>query len=211
MMDKSIYFLVKNKDVKNKHVFSLLFTVSLLSILFTSCRLPRYCDGFDLQNHKDIAFRNNDTITYFSDNLGTKDSLILCVSDFFFTEPYEFTEISIAPDYECCPEAYYQTNEIASVSIREHLIGCRDMEVQIGNDLYSFTLGYFDHIDTSTYTTGISVISFYVTINEEKLFCWKVSDTSGNRRFDSFTKMEYKGIVEFHDKQTGKIWKSELY
>ena len=193
------------------HVFSLLFTVSLLSILFTSCRLPRYCDGFDLQNHKDIAFRNNDTITYFSDNLGTLDTLVLYVSDFFSTGPYEFSEISIAPDYECYYEAYYQTNQIEDCSIRERLLGPNDMEVQIGNDLYSFTLGYFDHIDTSTYTTGISVISFYVTINEEKLFYWKVSDASGNRRFDSFTKMDYKGIVEFHDKQTGKIWKSELY
>ena len=79
------------------HVFSLLFTVSLLSILFTSCRLPRYCDGFDLQNHRDITFRNNDTITYFSDNLGTKDSLILCVSDFFFTEARAWKFAATAP------------------------------------------------------------------------------------------------------------------
>lgn len=197
--------------MKEKHFFLLLFSVSLLSIVFTSCRMPRYCYGFDLQNHKDIAFRNNDTITYYSDNLGTLDTLVLCVSDFFYTEPHEFYEISIAPDYECCPEAYYQTSEIASISIREHLIGCNELSVQIGDDLYSFTLGHFNHIDTVTYTSGFSVISFYITINEEKRFSWKVSDTSGNRRFDSFTKMDYNGIVEFHDKQTGKIWKSKPY
>lgn len=193
--------------MKTKHFFTLLFTVSLLSIVFTSCRMTRYCYGFDLQNYKDLAFRNNDTITYFSDNLGTLDTLVLCVSDFFYTEPYEFTEITIAPDYECCPEAYYQTDEIASISIREHLIECNEMAVQIGDDLYSLYLSHFDHTNTQTYTSGYSVTYFYVTIDEEKQFGWKVSDTSGNRRFDSFTKMEYRGIIEFHDKKTGKIWK----
>ena len=193
--------------MKTKHFFTLLFIVSLLSIVFTSCRMTLYCYGFDLQNYKDLSFRNNDTITYFSDNLGTLDTLVLCVSDFFYTEPYEFTEITIAPDYECCPEAYYQTDEIASISIREHLIECNEMAVQIGDDLYSLYLSHFDHTNTQTYTSGYSVTYFYVTIDEEKQFGWKVSDTSGNRRFDSFTKMEYRGIIEFHDKKTGKIWK----
>ena len=65
--------------MNKKNIFPLLLTVSLLSIVFTSCRLPRYCFGFDLQDHKNIAFRNNDTITYFSDNLGTLDTLVLYV------------------------------------------------------------------------------------------------------------------------------------
>lgn len=193
--------------MKNKSFCLLLVMVNLLSIMVMSCRMPRYCYGFDLQDHKDITFRDNDTITYFSDNQGTRDTLVLCVSDFFYTEPYEYSEISIAPDYECCPEAYYQTVEIAGVSIREHLSGCNEMTVQIGNDFYSFALGYFSQADTATYTSGYSVISSYVTINEDNRFCWKVNDTSGTRRFDSFTKMEYRGIVEFHDKQTGKTWK----
>lgn len=186
---------------------SLLFLVSWLFIMLTSCRMPRYCYGFDLQNHKDIAFRKNDTITYYSDNLGTKDSLILCVSDFFYTEPYEYSEMSIMPDYECCPEAYYQTDEITSISIREHISGCNEMSVQIGNDSYSFSLGYRDSVLTDTVGTNYCITYSFVMIDQNKYYCWTLNDLSGTRRFDSFKKMEYRGIIEFHDKKTGKIWK----
>lgn len=190
---------------------SLLLMVSILSIVFTSCRMPRYCDGFDLQNHKDITFRDNDTITYYSENSGTMDSLFLCVSDFFYTEPYEYFEFSIMPDFVCCPEAYYQTAEIAGFSIREHFSECNDMAVQIGNDNYSFSLGYFNSVKTDTVGTDYSITYSFVMVDQKKHFCWTLNDLSGTRRFDSFTKMEYRGIVEFHDKETGKIWRSELY
>jgi hypothetical protein len=33
-----------------------------------------------------------------------------------------------------------------------------------------------------------------------------VNDLSGKRRISSFVKAPYRGIVEFHDKQTGLTW-----
>lgn len=184
----------------------LLFVIGMLSILITSCRMPRYCFGFDLQDHKDITFRYNDTLTYYSDNLETKDTLVLHVTGFYYSEPYEFYEISIVPDFKCGPVAYYQTDEVNGISIQEHWDDPR-MEVTIGNDNYSFGFPRYYTTVTSVVGTDYAITSSYVIVDQEKLFYWKLDDKTGTRRFDSFTKMEYRGIIEFHDKQTGRVWK----
>ena len=34
-----------------------------------------------------------------------------------------------------------------------------------------------------------------------------VRDISGERRIDRYIKLDYRGIIEFHDKSTGLTWK----
>ena len=183
------------------HVF--LFMVLL--IVIASCRVTIYCDGFDLNDHRDITFRNNDTIKYYAYNIETMDSIVFVVSDFYSSAASEETIVTIYPDHECDIEAYYQTNEIDGISIREYL-GDHAVEVQIGNDTYSYGLVRYSQDHTITYESDYSIIYSFVVKNGEKQYYWTINDLSGNRRFDSFTKMENKGIVEFHDKHTGKHW-----
>lgn len=192
------------------HYTLLILQVFLLIYLLThisSCIIPRYCEGFDLSDRKNITFRINDTIIYHSDHLGSKDSLVFIVSDFYCTGASEWIDITIAPDYECYDEAYYETNSIEGILIREYLFG-KEMEVRIGNDVYSsFYLGYYTTTHAETCGSDYNITYSYVMIEDTKCYCWTLNDLSGTRRFDSFTKMENKGIVEFHDRQTGKLWK----
>ena len=195
--------------MKHKHhhtkITLQVFLFMILLIVISSCRVTRFCEGFDLNDHRDITYRNNDSIKYYSDNLETIDSIVLIVSDFYGTDASEETVITIYPDYECFYEAYYQTNEIDGISIREYL-GDHAVEVQIGNDTYSYGLVRYSQDHTITYESDYSIYYSYVVENGEKQYYWTLNDLSGNRRFDSFTKMENMGIVEFHDKQTGKRW-----
>ena len=113
----------------------------LIAVVFTSCYMAR-CPGFNLDDHRYVPYRYNDTLYYYSDNLGElnkQDSLVLVV------------------------------------------------------------------VDDSTY--NFRMISFPIMKDNIKYQCWTMEDLTGDYRFDSFTKMEYKGIVEFHDKQTGKTWR----
>lgn len=195
--------------MKHKHhhtkITLQVFLFMILLIVISSCRVTRFCEGFDLNDHRDITFRNNDTIKYYSDNLETIDSIVFVVSDFYSSAASEETVITIYPDYECNIEAYYQTNEINGISIREYL-GEHTVEVQIGNDSYSYGLVRYSQDHTITYESDYSILYSFVEENGEKQYYWTLTDLSGKRRFDSFTKMENMGIVEFHDKQTGKRW-----
>ena len=179
--------------------------ICCLLVMISSCQFPQYCPGYDMNDYKIISFRNNDTINYYSDNLETKDSLSLIVFDFYNQGEYETT--SNYPDFECYYDVFYQTNNIGGISIKEHLFESNKMEVTIGNDEYSFYLGYFTTTQTEICESNYNITYSYVIIDDTKCFCWTLNDLSGNRRFDSFTKMENKGVVEFHDKQTDRVWK----
>lgn len=182
----------------------ILFYISF--IILSSCRFPHYCPEFDMEDRELITFRENDTIWYYSDNTTTKDSLALCVLKFYRNEPYEF--YSSFPDADCMYEVYYQTDEVNGVFIRERLHGCLDLDVQIGNDIYSFgPVSYVLSNHTDTVASDYILTSSFVMIDNIRYNYWILQDLLGTRRFDSFTKMEYRGIIEFHDKKTGKIWK----
>ena len=183
--------------------------MNLMLAIMSSCQFTHYCPGYDMEDRKIITFRKNDTIRYYSDNLATKDSLVFCVKDFYNKGGYEFS--SNYPDADCYYDVYYHTNEIDGVSVQEHLLGFNTMEVQIGDDVYSFSLGYFatqNHTETKEF--DYSIVYSYVLIDDNKEFCWTLNDLSGNRRFDSFTKMENRGIVKFHDKQTNQLWMLDM-
>ena len=184
----------------------------LIAVAFSSCCYIARCPGFNLDDHCLIPYRYNDTLYYYSDNLGKldkQDSLVLVVVDFDSGESHEFFTC-FYPDVECGYEVYYQTNEVDGISIKEYVYTPNDAEIQIGDDFYPSRLGLKNTPDT-TYlhdsTYNIRKITFPIMIDNIEYNCWTMEDLTGNYRFDSFTKMEYKGIVEFHDRLTGKTWR----
>lgn len=192
--------LSKQRIMKHKNIIVYIFMVIL-----PSCAK---CPGFSLNNYREISYRNKDTLIYYSDKLGTKDSLTLFVEDFYGSGESEY--FLNLMDLECWYDAYYQTNDVEGTSIREYVefTGLFEMEVQIGHDIYPFNLKYYNNNNTTVIDSinNFSVTYSYVFIHRKKYYCWTLNDLSGNRRFDSFTKMEFKGIIEFHDKETGKTW-----
>ena len=183
----------------------------LIAVAFTSCYMAR-CPGFNLDDHRYVPYRYNDTLYYYSDNLeelNKQDSIVLVVVDFDSGESYEF--YTYAPDVECGYEVYYQTNEIDGISIKEYVCTPNDAVIQIGDDIYPSNRLALSNKPDTTYlhdsTYNFRMISFPIMKDNIKYQCWTMEDLTGNYRFDSFTKMEYKGIVEFHDKQTGKTWR----
>ena len=170
-------------------------------VIMSSCQIRHVCPEYDMENRLLITFRKNDTIRYYSDNTATIDSLVFYVEDFYRNEPYEF--YSSGPDAYCYYDVYYQTNYVEGVFIRDRLNGS-NMEVQIGDDVYSFGFGASNLIDTIG--SDYRITNSFVMIDDTRCYYWTLQDLSGNRRFDSFTKMENRGIIEFHDKQTGKVW-----
>ena len=180
-----------------------LFYIFLVMTIMSSC-VHAVCPGYDMENYLYITFRKNDTIRYYSYNTTVTDSLVFRVVDFYKNEPYEFYSY---PDYDCFYDVYYKTNEVDGIFVREHLEGM-SMEVQIGDDVYLFDLiDLFPSDKIDTVALDYSVTCSFVMIDSTKFNYYTLQDLTGNRRFDSFTKMEYRGIVEFHDKQTGKLWK----
>ena len=180
--------------------------ILIIPIIIISCKFTHRCDGFDLNDYKSIAFRTNDTLKYYAENSENNDSLVLFVTEFYHKGAYEYT--SSYPDADCLYDVYYQTNDIEGISIREHLFELNNMGVRIGNDSYRFRTGYYNsnnHVEIIE--SDYSITSSYIETNNSKCYYWIVRDLSGNRRFDSFTKMENKGIIEFHDKQNEIVWK----
>lgn len=168
--------------------------------------MTRFCPGFDMNDYRFVSFRTNDTLRYVSNNTTTIDSLILFVTDFYCDEPYEFTNYSISPDYDCETEAYYQTNIINGISIWEHQQGYA-IDVQLGSDLYSFSFTHYVNPHTDTIDSDHVYSQDKIEVDGIECFTHTITDLSGNRRFDSFTKIESVGIIRFHDKKTGKEWK----
>ena len=192
-----------------KSLLNNILMVCLIMFMLSSCVFTVYCPGFDLNDHRYITYRDNDIIRYYSNNLEIEDSLEFCVLDFYADGESEFT--SYVPDNECLYDAYYETNRVDGIIIREYLSNNNEMEVKIGEDVYSsFYLGYFNTTHTHTNESDYTITYYYEMIDNTKYYCWSLTDLSGNRRFDSFTKMEGKGIIEFHDKQTDRVWKLDI-
>ena len=164
----------------------------ICSIAISSCKYS--CPAYDGSDKSIISFRQNDTITYIS---SANDTIKLLVFNAFFEG--ESSWRGLAMDYECVPEAYYEAlDNKTGIYIKEQdasLISvsfCEDTPYK----------GLFDQehdmkcVPCATKEIGENV---YPCV-------WEVEDLSGQRRIDKFIKVDFHGILEFHDKATGLTW-----
>jgi hypothetical protein len=166
---------------------------ALLSVLcLTSC-ITAKCPGYELNDFRVISFRYGDTLTYVSNQL---DTIHLIVNDFHCKGSYEFSSY---PDYECDFDTYYQTDIKNDISIKEHITYgmsvqfCKDNEYKINSGNY-IKKGDYEMEVLDTVFNGISCQKYFV------------KDLSFNRRINTFVKVDFCGIIEFHDKVTGLTW-----
>lgn len=170
-----------------KYIF---ISLLLVMCIVNSCITAR-CPGYDLNDYRYISFRLGDTLTYVSNK---SDTIHLVVIDFFSKGYYEF---KAPPDYECDLDTYYQTDTKQGISIKEHIMYitgarfCND-KAYLRDDEPK------DDCEKEESDTVINGLSYrkYVVI-----------DISGERRIDRYIKLDYRGIIEFHDKSTGLTWK----
>ena len=162
----------------------------LVMCIVNSCITAR-CHGYDLNNYRYISFRLGDTLTYASNK---SDTIHLVVIDFFSRGYYEF---KAPPDYECNLDTYYQTDTRQGISIKEHIMYitgarfCND-KAYLRDDEPK------DDCEKEESDTVINGFSYRKYV---------VRDISGERRIDRYIKLDYQGIIEFHDKSTGLTWK----
>lgn len=171
------------------YIYSVLFS----TLCLTSC-ITASCPGYDLNDFRLISFRQGDTLTYVSNQL---DTILLIVNDFHSKGPYKFSSY---PDYECDLDTYYQTNIKDDISIKEHIT--YGMSVQFCNDNeYKITSGNYIKKDDFEMEVQDTVFN---NISGKK---YLVKDLSDRRRINTFIKVDFCGVVEFHDKVTGLAWK----
>ena len=170
-----------------KYIF---ISLLLVMCIVNSCITAR-CHGYDLNDYRYISFRLGDTLTYVSNK---SDTIHLVVIDFFRKGYYVFKAV---PDYRCDLDTYYQTDTQQGISIKEHIMYitgarfCND-KAYLRDDEPK------DDCEKEESDTVINGLSYRKYV---------VRDISGERRIDRYIKLDYQGIIEFHDKSTGLTWK----
>ncbi|NDW13670.1 hypothetical protein D0T50_12325 [Bacteroides sp. 214] len=170
-----------------------IYTIVLSIFCLASC-ITAKCPGYDLSDFQQISFRKGDTLTYVSNQL---DTIRLNVSDFHTKGPYEFSSY---PDYECDYDTYYQTAVQNGISIKEHIT--YNMSIKFCDD-NEYEVTFSDHTEKNNYKVEVTDTLLNGTICDKYL----IKDLSFNRRIDACIKVDFCGIIEFHDKVTDLTWR----
>ena len=168
-----------------------IFYIIMLNTIFASCTY--HCPGYDISQKQMIPFRLGDSVVYVS-NLN--DTLIFDVDDFFAEGPSSFK--GLAMDVDCSPKCYYKMISRSNLQLTIKETETWSMEICFGENgtykqvVFHLPSGYVSSLEYETFVDSDYII--------------RVNDLSGNRRINSFVKALFRGIIEFHDKQTGLIW-----
>ena len=166
----------------------------LICSVFVSCKY--HCPGYDTNDKNRIPFRLGDSVVYVS-NLN--DTVIFDVNDFYADAPSSFTTGFPVMDIECGDKCYYQMISKSNLQLTIKETETRSMEICFGTDK-PYTQIVFHR--PPSYVN--SDFKYEVFVNADDVIT--VKDLSGQRRIDSFIKVPFRGITEFHDKQTGLTW-----
>jgi hypothetical protein len=180
----------------NKIIIILLFII--IELLQNSCVHTYYCFGYNISNKQGISFRLNDTITYISN---TNDTILLIVTDFYADSPREIK--GFYTTFNCCDGAYYSTNKVNGIYIKEEDTGC-SYKISFCEDKIFSPISWHSHvIDDDMSIEQVQNADIAGLIYPQVLFA---QDLSRKRRIDKFILLEYHGVLQFHDKQTDLTW-----
>jgi len=176
---------------------SLKITITALILLAGVSSCKHSCAGYDNTDKSIIPFSPKDTITYISD---TGETLKLLVHKVYHEETKTWKGSSSGID--CQPKAYYEAADSQSdITLKE--LHNWDITVTFCKDApYQFHLRISEEADNfkcrhlKNREIGGKV---YASV-------WQLEDLSGKRRIDKIRKTAYHGIIEFHDKNTGRTW-----
>jgi hypothetical protein len=182
--------------MKINKIIVLLFII--IGIFLNSCVCTYYCPGYDTLDKSGIAFRLNDSITYISN---INDTVLLIITDFHADDSIEIR--SCLPDVQCCAGAYYSTNSVNGISIKEEFKYCHYI-INFCNDKIFDPALWHSHTIDGDMSILQSQDTVVAGINYPQVCI--VQDLSGERRIDKFILLEYHGVLQFHDKQTGLTW-----
>lgn len=179
------------KDMR--HIFGML----ILSLFLGACK--NTCEGFPESELRWTPFEVSEKIKYFHDG----ETLEFTVTDKFYSTESKYGGESF-PE-ACTPTAWYQTNELNSISIYEKvelMFSDPSMITSFSsNSIFFYELrdGYsFDSV--SVRHIGDTVIN---GIQFDEVF--KIEKDSQNG-INWFIKAAHKGIISFGEKERNKIW-----
>lgn len=161
-------------------------------MIFVSCTY--HCPGYDINDKNRIPFRLGDSVVYVS-NLS--DTLIFDVNDFYANEAGSFKGFLIM-DVDCSGECYYKMSSSYPLQMTIKETHTWSMEICFGEN------GTYEQVVFHLPSGYISSLGYETFVDSDYII--RVNDLSGNRRINSFVKAPYRGIIEFHDKQTGLTW-----
>ena len=171
------------------------FYIIMLNILLLSCGREYHCPGYDINDKNGIAFRLGDSVMYLS-NLN--DTLIFDVDDFYAEEPSSY-KLGFLMEGHCTPECYYKMTSRNNLKMTIKETQTWSLEICFGEDRpYEQVVFHFPPKHVNSYS------EYEVSVNKD--YITTVNDLSGKRNIDSFIKAPFRGITEFHDKQTGLTW-----
>ena len=176
---------------------SLKITITALILLAGVSSCKHSCTGYNQADKSIIPFKANETITYVSD---AGETLNLLVKNVYYEADKTWTGKST--DIDCQPKAYYEASDNQSdISLKElhnwdiSITCCKDAPYQfhlrISEEEDNFRCRHLRNKEIGG--------KIYASV-------WQVEDLSGKRRIDKIRKAAYHGIIEFHDKNTGRTW-----
>jgi len=168
------------------------FYIIILITIFASCTY--HCPGYDISQKQMIPFRLCDSVVYVS-NLN--DTLLFVVDDFYAEGPSSFRSGPVM-DVDCRPECYYKMASISNLPMIIKETDTWSMEICFGEG------GTYKQVVFHLPSGYISSLGYESFVDSDYII--RVNDLSGNRRINSFVKAPFRGIIEFHDKQTGLTW-----
>ena len=177
-----------------------LLLISAMTIGLQSCTYD--CPAFPDSETIWIPHQEGDILKYFS----YSDTIDFDVIENFKSGPSDFKGFMIM-DYECDFEGYYITNSNSDgLKLKERITAFSGMEIEFSNnDIFEFSLYFGDS------ETGYSKVNYFAdTIINATVFknVFKVNkkNTTSDSRIDWIIKAENEGVIQYHDKTTGKIW-----
>jgi hypothetical protein len=180
----------------------------LLWLYFSSCKYE--CPGFNDSDLCWIPYNVGDQLSY----IHNEDTIKFQVVDFYKTMPSSFT--GLAMDYACDYEGYYETNRVSlDYYIKEHFsyiianFGTwgDGMKIQItANDIFIFNVLWYNEYKIDSLSVSYNPNMVIANHEYHDVYTLSKIKMTEPQRISWVIKAKDKGIVQFYDRKSDKLW-----
>lgn len=164
-----------------------------------SCKYD--CPAFPDSETIWVPHQDGDVLKYFSDS----DTIEFEVIENFKSGPSDFR--GLVMDYDCDYEGYYITTQNnQGLRIKERITAFKGMEVEFSDiDNFEFWVS-FSNSETDKYKINYLADTVINSIEFQDVFKVYKKNSIPDCRIDWIIKANNKGVIQYHDKSTDKIW-----
>jgi hypothetical protein len=180
-----------------------IFQLTLIIIILIGLHCCKYdCPAFPESETIWIPHKKGNILKYYSDS----DTIDFEVIENFKSGPSDFKGFLIM-DYECDFEGYYMTSVNENgLMIKERITAFTGMQVDFSEfDNFEFSL-YLGNTETDDCKVNYYADTIINTLDINDVFKVQKKTLTSDNRIDWFIKANGKGVIQFHDIMTDKIW-----